>query len=321
MNPPPPSDSAAFDSATTLDPTTAVDAAGILDTATPLDSAQRGEGRFIWRFTLFHRVTHGVVIVSFFLLVLTGLPLRYSGTIWAPPLIRLFGGVESAGLLHRIGAVLTFGYFGAHLLWILIRVIRAERKLSLFWGPDSLVPQPRDVVDFYKQVRWYLGKGPPPRFPRFSYMEKFDYFAVFWGVFIIGGSGLLLWFPEFFSQWFPGWVFNVAMVIHSDEALLASGFIFTIHFFNVNLRPDKFPLDAVMFHGRATEEYMWEEHAQLMERLEFEPGEPVEPTPTLDRLAPPPTPRQTLIAAALGFVGLGTGLRCVGLILWAVLFS
>ena len=288
---------------------------------TALDSAQRGGGRYIWRFTLFHRVTHGVVIVSFFLLTLTGLPLRFAEAVWAPPLIRLFGGVEMAGLLHRVGAVLTFGYFGAHLLWILWRVARAEKKLALFWGPDSLVPQPRDVVDFYKQVRWYFGKGPKPRFPRFSYMEKFDYFAVFWGVFIIGGSGLLLWFPEFFSRWVPGWVFNVATVVHADEALLASGFIFTIHFFNVNLRPDKFPLDAVMFHGRATEEYMEEEHPLLLEKLDLPEGTPVQDTPVQDGLAPPPTARQTLIAAALGFMGLGTGLLCVGLILWAVVFS
>ena len=30
----------------------------------------------------------------------------------------------------------------------------------------------------------------------------------------------------------PGWVINIALIIHSDEALLAAGFIFTFHFFN-----------------------------------------------------------------------------------------
>ena len=292
-----------------------------VETAIALDSAQRGDGPYIWRFTLFHRLTHAVVIVSFFLLTLTGLPLRFADAAWAPPLIWLFGGVESAGLIHRFAAVLTFGYFGAHLGWIAVRFARSKNRLGMFWGPDSMVPQPRDAVDFYRQVRWYFGKGPRPQFPRFSYMEKFDYFAVFWGVFIIGGSGLLLWFPEFFSRWMPGWIFNVATVIHADEALLASGFIFTIHFFNVNLRPEKFPLDAVMFHGRATKTYMEEEHSLLLDELNLDEDGPVSTVPLTDALAPAPTRTQTLIAAALGFAGLGTGLLCVGLILWAVLFS
>ena len=157
---------------------------------TPLDSAQRGEGPYVWRFNTYHRITHAIVVVSFFMLTITGLPLRFSCAVWSVPLIRLLGGVEMAGAIHRFAAVLTFGYFGMHLAWIAWLIVKTKDKLSLFWGPDSMVPQPRDVVDFVRQIRWYLGVGPRPRFPRFSYMEKFDYFAVFWGVFIIGGSGL-----------------------------------------------------------------------------------------------------------------------------------
>ena len=104
-----------------------------------------------------------------------------------------------------------------------------------------------------------MGKGPRPRFDRYTYWEKFDYWAVFWGMFIIGGSGLLLWFPFFFSSFLPGWIFNIATVIHGEEALLAVGFIFTIHFFNGHLRPEKFPMDPVIFTGRITEHEMLEE--------------------------------------------------------------
>jgi len=92
--------------------------------------------------------------------------------------------------------------------------------------------------------------GPRPQFDRFTYWEKFDYWAVFWGVGMIGVSGLFLWFPEFFGRFMPGWAFNIATVIHSDEALLAAGFIFTIHYFNTHLRPEKFPMDPVIFSGR-----------------------------------------------------------------------
>jgi hypothetical protein len=73
---------------------------------------------------------------------------------------------------------------------------------------------------------------------------------VFWGIFVIGSTGLMLWFPEFFTLLFPGWLINVATIIHSDEALLAAGFIFTVHFFNTHLRPEKFPMDIVIFTGR-----------------------------------------------------------------------
>ena len=97
--------------------------------------------------------------------------------------------------------------------------------------------------------RWFVGRGPRPRFDRFTYWEKFDYWAVFWGMGIIGGSGLLLWFPVFFARFVPGWVFNIALLVHGEEALLAVGFIFTIHFFNGHLRPEKFPMDTVIFTG------------------------------------------------------------------------
>ncbi len=291
----------------------------LLDQVTPLDSAQRGPGPFVWRFALYHRVTHAVVMISFFLLAATGLPLRFSCAPWAPYWIRLFGGVEMAGLLHRIGAIVTFGYFGAHIVYLAYRFYRTEEKLPLFWGPHSLVPQPRDVTDMLAQFKWFLGLGPKPVFARFSYMEKFDYFAVFWGVAIIGSSGLMLWFPEFFAKFLPGWMFNLAALVHADEAVLAMSFIFTIHFFNVHLRPEKFPLDAVMFTGRATVQYMAEEHGAIMGSIEEHLGDAPSNSQVTDTPAPPPTHRQSLLAAVLGFVALGVGMLLVGMMLWSAL--
>ena len=287
---------------------------------TPIDTAQRGRGPFYWRFRTFHRWTHALVIISFFMLAYTGLPLRFSCAAWAPALMQLLGGVEMAGLLHRIGGVITFTYFAMHLGFIIVTVVRAPDRRKLFWGPDSIVPQPHDVTDFIAQFRWFLRLGPRPRFGRFSYMEKFDYFAVFWGVAIIGGSGLLLWFPEFFAGFLPGWVFNIAMVVHGEEALLATGFIFTIHFFNVHFRPDKFPLDAVMFHGRATAEYMEEEHPGMVDQLKPAAGGEPGPQARPDLQAPPPGLGSSLASTVFGFMALGLGLLCVGLILWGVFF-
>jgi hypothetical protein len=108
----------------------------------------------------------------------------------------------------------------------------------------------KDLQEFWGTVRWFVGAGPRPRYGRWTYWEKFDYFAVFWGVLVIGSTGLTLWFPIFFTRFLPGWSINVATIIHSDEALLATGFIFTVHFFNTHLRPEKFPMDTVIFTGR-----------------------------------------------------------------------
>lgn len=175
-----------------------------------------------------------------------------------------------------------------------------------------MVPQPKDILDVVQQFRWFLGLGPRPKFDRFSYMEKFDYWAVFWGVAIIGGSGLLLWFPEFFSLLFPGWVFNIATIVHGDEALLALGFIFTIHFFNVHLRPEKFPIDVVIFTGSATAQYMEEEHPLEYERLKAEGR--------LESLeVEPPSTVFYGWSIILGFMALALGISLIALVIWSVL--
>ena len=140
---------------------------------------------------------------------------------------------------------------------------------SLF-GPDSLFPNLKDLRDIKAMFKWFFFKGPKPIFDRWTYWEKFDFMAVFWGVAIIGSSGLILWAPEFFGKFMPGWVFNIATIVHSDEALLAVGFIFTIHFFNTHLRAEKFPMDFVIFNGQITEEEMIEERGDQLKRYQEE---------------------------------------------------
>ena len=282
---------------------------------TPLikDAARRGAGPYVRRFSLLERVLHALVIVSFIALVATGIPLKYSFSPWARVLMDLEGGRIAAGLIHRFCAIITFGYFFTHVGVLAYRVARSDKKLSFFWGPDSMVPQPKDLFDFFAMFKWFLGLAPkPPKFDRFSYMEKFDYWGVFWGVAIIGSSGLLLWFPQFFAQLLPGWVFNVATVIHSDEALLALGFIFTVHFFNVHLRPGKFPIDTVIFTGQATAEYMEEEHPLEMERAQQEGTL----QPRMETQKPAVLHVWSII---LGFLALGLGILMIVLVVLGLL--
>ena len=222
-------------------------------------------GRYYFRLNLYHRILHGMVIVSFLGLAVTGLPLKYAQTGWGAWLSHALGGPFTTGYLHRFFAIITFLYFALHLGYVARLVL--TRQPGIFWGPDSMVPQPRDLVQFVQHVRYFVGLGSRPRFGRWAYWEKFDYWAVFWGVSIIGASGLLLWFPTFFARYMPGWIFNIAIIVHSDEALLAVCFIFTVHFFNVHLRPEKFPMDPVIFTGRLEEEEFRREHPDEYERL------------------------------------------------------
>ena len=119
--------------------------------------------------------------------------------------------------------------------------------------------------------KWFFGKGPRPVFDRWTYWEKFDYWAPFWGVTIIGVSGFMLWF-KIHRPFLPGWVFNVATIFHGEEAFLAAVFLFTVHFFNNHFRPDKFPLDIVMFTGSMPLEEFKPEHTVEYRRL-VESGE------------------------------------------------
>lgn len=226
------------------------------------------------RFNRLHIFLHILVITSFLLLSLTGLPLKFNTQAWAVTMMNMYGGSANAGLLHRLGAVITFVYFGSALLmsinFLFIRKDIKGNPLQRLFGPDSLCFNLRDIKDVYFMVRWFFFKGPKPTFERWTYWEKFDFVAVFWGMFAIGGSGLMLWFPEFFGLFLPGWAFNVATIVHSDEALLATGFIFSVHFFNTHGRPEKFPMDFVIFNGQIAKEEMIEERGDQWKRYEEE---------------------------------------------------
>lgn len=262
---------------------------------------------YYFRLNLYHRILHFMVIVSFIGLVITGIPLKYSYTSWAIFLSRFLGGFQTAGFLHRVFAIVTFIYFGMHIGFVAYLYFKKKKK-DIFWGPDSMIPQPKDFIELYKHFRWFIGKGEKPQFDRWTYWEKFDYWAVFWGVAIIGFSGLLMWLPTFFSLVFPGWIFNIAQIIHSDEALLAAGFIFSIHFFNTHLRPEKFPLDPVIFTGRISKEVLINERPLEYNRLLN--SERLETLKT----DPPPLWMQNL-AKIIGFSAVSIGLILIFLII------
>jgi cytochrome b subunit of formate dehydrogenase len=265
----------------------------------------------IARFDRSTRLLHAVIMVTFLGLSATGMPLLFSEAAWARLLASLFGGFHGAGLFHR--------FFGATLLlavvWHLANVcyrafVRGET--GLFWGPTSMIPQPRDFVDLYRNLKWFLGLGAQPTFEHFAYWEKFDYWAVLWGTALMGAAGLVLWFPVAASRILPGWMLNVALFVHGAEASLAIGFIFVVHFFNGHLRPGKFPMDLVIFTGSVAADELRHERAEEFERLRR--------SGTIERVCVPAASAEARRAAYIvGTVGLTLGIALVALIIFAVM--
>lgn len=207
--------------------------------------------KHVKRFSGMQITLHLMIVVSFLSLALTGMTLKFPDNGFFAGITHLFGGPQVMGIIHRIGAIITFAYASIHL--IQLGVLFKKKKITikgLFTEDYSLVPTLKDARDLKANLLYFIGKGPKPEFGRWTYWEKFDYMAVFWGVTVIGLSGLALWFPEIATKFLPGWTINVASIIHSDEALLAAGFIFTIHFFHTHLRPESFPMDSVIFTQR-----------------------------------------------------------------------
>ena len=280
----------------------------------PKARIERGELEVL-RFTRLNRILHITMIVSFISLALTGMTLKFSYTGWASVVSALFGGFESAGVVHRFAAVLMFTIFVLHLVDLAKMKKREGLSLKgLFFGPGSMMFNRKDLQDLVGNIKWFLGKGPRPNYGRWTYWEKFDYFAVFWGIAVIGFTGLMLWFSEFFTRFMPGWFLNVATIIHSDEALLAVGFIFTVHFFNTHLRPEKFPMDIVVFTGRMPlEEFKRDKPAEY---------EAIVRAGTLNQYLVEPYPE--IVVRAIRFfawTALGLGFSIVIWIIYAMLFA
>jgi cytochrome b subunit of formate dehydrogenase len=262
--------------------------------------------KYFRRFALGWRVGHLLFALVTMTLVLTGMAALFAHTGWAPYVAKALGGASGMALIHRVAAAVFVGVFVIHLIYVMQKLLRD--KNFRWFGPDSLVPNWKDLQDMIGMFKWFLDKGPKPRFDRWTYYEKFDYWAVFWGVAIIGGSGLSLAIPHITATFLPGWVFNVATVVHGEEAFLAAVFLFTVHFFNNHFRPDKLPPpDIVMFTGLQPLDEFRREHPAQYQRL-VDSGE-------LDKyLEDAPSSPMTLGSKILGLTLLAIGLGMLVLV-------
>jgi cytochrome b subunit of formate dehydrogenase len=211
-----------------------------------------------------------VIIVNFTGLVITGFSLSLSHYQWTRFVVSLIGGASTAGSFHRFFAVSLYLGIVIHFAWLLYYKFGMKGKLT---GPESVMPSRKDFADLYQNLRYIFGKGTPPLFDRFSYLQKVDYWAVMLGMQSMGITGLLMWFPEFFSTFLPGHWINVATHFHFHEAILAVMYIGLVHMSDTHLLPEVFPLEKSIFTGKISTEKLRREHPEEWKRMNSEnPG-------------------------------------------------
>ena len=215
------------------------------------------------RFDRHQRVQHVLMMSSFITLALTGLPQKFSDLSVSQWWVATLGGLEIVRAIHRTAGLIMLSDCVYHLAYLAYRV-GVQGRL----GPLRMLPGPKDLRDVGRTLFYFLGLAPEkPKFDRFSYLEKFDYWAVFWGIVMIGGSGLILMFPVLATRQLPGQVIPLAITIHSDEAILAVGWILVVHMFNVHLAPWVFPFNPAIFTGKLTARQCAEDHPLEWERI------------------------------------------------------
>ncbi len=222
---------------------------------------------YIQRWNIHHRLQHILLLVSVTLLILTGFPMKYAYTSWAPYAVALFGGFDLMFRIHLVAAVLLVIAAIYHIIYAI--------SYALKHGPTwDMVPSVQDVKDAFNHIRYLVGlTDKHPHFGRYNYLQKFEYFAVVWGLFFMGITGFFLWFPQVGAMFFPRWILGVFRVIHSNEAFLAMLAIAFGHFFMEHFNPDVFPMNKTWLNGKISLEKMAEHHPAEFERLNLEEAE------------------------------------------------
>jgi formate dehydrogenase gamma subunit len=230
----------------------------------------RAEGeRMIRRFSRLRIFEHWMIVLSTLILFATGLSQRFWHLDFSQWLILKMGGIDNVRWIHRYAGV----FFSLGLL--LNVVVAVAGVVRGRWSPSMFITR-KDFTDAVENVKYYFGLDDhPAKCDRYDYMEKFEYWTILMGGFLMILTGTVLWFPILVTKILPGEIIPAAKALHSNEALL----IFLInaiwHIINAVLSPEVFPLDTSIFTGRISRERMAREHPIELARLDE--GVPADP--------------------------------------------
>ncbi len=235
-----------------------------------VDAGAPKEARAFVRFDVGQRLQHILLIISFTTLVLTGVPQKFIWAGWAQAMVLGMGGIDLTRIVHRTAAIIFILEAAFHFGAIALSVLRGRFV-------PSMIPGWKDVVDALAYFRYCFGReSERPRFGRYDYRQKWEYWGVILGGILMIGTGLVLMYPALITQILPGEVVPMARELHGGEALLAFLVIVTWHLYSAHVNPEHFPGDNSIFTGRISRKRMLEEHPLEYARLTGTPVEEVE---------------------------------------------
>jgi cytochrome b subunit of formate dehydrogenase len=200
-------------------------------------------GRPEIRMFMAERLEHGLLAVSFFVLVWTGFALKYPDQWWARPLVSYEGTWPVRGTIHRIAAAIMMAVSAFHALSVI-----ADRRLRDHW--KTLIPVKADIYEGFAGFFYALGlQREKPVISAHSYIEKVEYWAVVWGTLVMGGTGVVLWANNWTLKFMPKLWIDLATTIHFYEAVLASLAIAVWHLYSIMFDPEVYPLDTAFLTG------------------------------------------------------------------------
>ena len=263
--------------------------------------------KYFFRSTVNQRLQHIILATCVIVLVLTGMPLKFHDASWAHYLYALFGGIKVAPIIHKTAGCILMLLFVYHIIYLSCNIyiwqiapLRKKKELSIgkvlkLLATQPLMPNRKDLDDIIQLFKYLLFlTDRKPQGDEFTWKNKFDYWAPFWGIPVLGISGLIMWNKEFATNLLPGEIINYALIAHSDEALLAALFLFIWHWYNVHFKTSVFPMGTVFITGYLSEKLMVEDHYEYYVKIMKKAGLEHEILPPYGSSAKEPTKRREI---------------------------